>query len=333
MRKIWPYAIGAALISVPFIGTPQYYLHIMILILIWAFIYTAWSLMGRFRLVSLGHGAFMSVGAYGTALLWNYLGLTPWIGIPISVVLAAGVAFVVGYPCFNFRIVGHYFALVTLALSEVVRLVIMATRNHTGGSLGFTPTPVGDGSRLLALQHPDKEVFYFAALALWAFGLLVWRAVDRSMIRYALDAISEDEDASASAGVGVTMTKLRITMLSAVMTALGGALFAQYQLYIAPEVVGGIGISLQIVFAVVAGGIYTMLGPTVGAIITLLLAETLRIAIGTSMVGLDTTIYGIMLVLFIIFMPKGITGALQDWWARRNQATADSGATAASGGR
>ena len=137
------------------------------------------------------------------------------------------------------------------------------------------------------------------------------------MVRYALDAISEDEDAAASAGVWVTMTKLKITLLSAGMTAFGGAMFAQYQLFIAPEVVGGIFISLQIVFAVVAGGIFTLFGATVGAVITLLLAESLRVIIGTTMVGLDTSIYGVMLVLFIIFMPKGIVGTLQDRWMRR----------------
>ena len=317
MKRPWPWIVGGVLLSVPFIGTPQYYLHILIMILIWAFIYTSWSLMGRFRLTSLGHGAFMSIGAYVNALLWNYAGLTPWLGIPIAVGVALTVALVIGSACFSFRIVGHYFALATLALSEVTRLVIVATRDYTGGSLGLTPNPIGNHSELYALQFSDKETFYYLALTVWAAGLLVWRWVDRSMVRYALDAISEDEDAAASAGVWVTMTKLKITLLSAGMTAFGGAMFAQYQLFIAPEVVGGIFISLQIVFAVVAGGIFTLFGATVGAVITLLLAESLRVIIGTTMVGLDTSIYGVMLVLFIIFMPKGIVGTLQDRWMRR----------------
>lgn len=309
MKRVLPFIIGAALVAVPFVGTPQYPLHIIITILIWSLAYTGWSLMGRFGLVSLGHGAFMSIGAYGTALLWNIAGLTPWVGIPLSLATAALVAFIVGYPCFRFRIVGHYFALVTLALSEVVRLIIMATRDHTGGSLGFTPNAYEGGTSLYALQAAgNKEVFYLVALAAWAIGLLIWRAVDRSMMRYALDSIAEDEGASAAAGIWVTMTKLKITVLSAVMTAFAGVLYTQYQMFIAPDTVGGIGISLQIVFAVVAGGIYVMLGPTVGAIITILLAESLRVAIGTSMVGLDTTIYGLMLVLFIIFLPNGIVG-------------------------
>src|SRR5690606_25066208 len=118
-------------------------------------------------------------------------------------------------------------------------------------------------------------------------------------------------------GINVTVQKLRITMISAGMTAAAGMLYGQYQLYINPDTVSGIGVSLQIVFAVVVGGLYVLLGPTVGAIITILLAETLRVIIGTAMVGLDTTIYGVMLVLFIIFLPQGILGSLTNWWKGR----------------
>jgi branched-chain amino acid transport system permease protein len=179
MKKAFPFVAGIVLLGVPFIGTPQYYLHIMITILIWSLVCTGWSLMGRFGLVSLGHGAFMSVGGYGSALMWNHLGLTPWVGIPLSMLIAAVLAFIVGYPSFRFRIVGHYFALVTLALSEIVRLVIVATRDHTGGSLGFTPNRDGDGTSLYAFQFADRETFYFIALAAWALGLVIWRAVDK----------------------------------------------------------------------------------------------------------------------------------------------------------
>jgi len=138
------------------------------------------------------------------------------------------------------------------------------------------------------------------------------------MMRDALDSISEDEDASAAAGIHVTGSKLKITMLSAVLTALGGALYCQYQMFIGPEVIGGIGISLQIVFAVVVGGLYTMMGPTIGAIITLLMTEIFRNWItslrtdGIDLAGLDTSIYGLMLILFIIFLPKGVLGELID---------------------
>src|SRR5438128_158178 len=267
--------------------------------------------MGRFGLVSVGHGGFMGVVPYVTASLWNHLGVSPWIGIPLSMVAAGVLAIIVAYPCFRFRITGHYFVLVTLALSGIVLQVITATRDYTGGSLGYTPDRT-QGSHLLALQFDDKATWYLIALGIWAAGLAIWRRVDRSMDRYALEAISEDEDAAAAAGVNVTWEKLKITVLSALMTALAGALYCQYQMFISPDTVSGISVSLQMVFAVIVGGVYVSLGPTVGAIITIMLAEILRIGFGTKAVGWDNLVYGVLLVLFIIFLPKGILGSIID---------------------
>ena len=254
----------------------------------------------------------MGVGAYVTALLWNHLGVSPWIGIPAAMLCAGVLALIVAYPCFRFRITGHYFALVTLALSGIVLQIIIATRDYTGGSLGYTPERT-KGSHIVALQFDDKVVWYLIALGIWAGGLAIWYWIDRSMSRYAMEAISEDEDAAAAAGVNVTAEKLRITVLSAVMTAMAGALYGQYQMFISPDTVSGIAVSLQMVFAAVVGGIYVALGPTVGAIITILLAEVLRIGFGTKAVGWDNLVYGVLLVLFIIFLPKGILGSLLAW--------------------
>ena len=304
-------AIGlAALIALPFVYREPYHLHLLVLILIWSFAYTSWSIMGRFGLVSLGHGGFMGVGAYVTALLWNHLGVSPWIGIPVSMVAAGILALIVAYPCFRFRITGHYFVLVTLALSGIVLQVITATRDYTGGSLGYTPNRAPSGKGFWALQFDDKTTWYLIALGVWVAGLLVWRAIDRSMSRYAMEAISEDEDAAAAAGVNVTAEKLKVTLISALMTALAGALYCQYQMFISPDTVSGISVSLQMVFAVIVGGLYVSLGPTVGAVITIVLAETLRIRFGTAAVGWDNLVYGVLLVLFIIFLPKGILGSI-----------------------
>jgi branched-chain amino acid transport system permease protein len=309
LRQLGPWIAGAALIALPFVYREPYHLHLLILILIWSFAYTSWSMMGRFNLVSLGHGGFMGVGAYVTALLWNHLGLTPWVGIPIAMAAAALLAVVVGYPCFRFRITGHYFVLVTLALSGIVLQIITATRDYTGGSLGYTPDRT-TGSHFMALQFDDKITWYLIALGIWAVGLAIWNWVDRSMDRYALEAISEDEDAAAAAGVNVTWEKLKITVISALMTSLAGALYCQYQMFISPDTVSGIAVSLQMVFAVIVGGLYVSLGPTVGAIITILLAEILRIGFGTKAVGWDNLVYGVLLVVFIIFLPKGILGSI-----------------------
>jgi branched-chain amino acid transport system permease protein len=293
----------AILIALPFIirfffgASERYYLHLLIQIFIWSFIYTGWSIMGRFGLTSLGHGAFTGIGAYGCILLWNYAGLTPWLGIPIAVVVAVLVALLVGYPCFHMRIIGHYFALLT------------------------QPRRYGDGLSLYAMQfETDRVVSFYIALALWLVGLAIWTWVDRSMDRFALEAASQDEEAAASVGIDVTREKLKVTAISAAMCAFGGAIYGQYQMYIGPDTIAGLSVSLNIVFAVIAGGLWVMLGPTVGAVFTQVLSEVLRVTVqstaglqsvfGSSVLALDTLIYGLLLVLFIIYMPKGILGTL-----------------------
>jgi branched-chain amino acid transport system permease protein len=313
----------AALALVPFSGIGNYPLHLLINCLLWGYVYTSWSIMGRLGLVSFGHGAFLGIGAYVVVMLWNHSGISPWIGALAAIAVSAAVALVIGFPCFRFKIVGHYFALVTLALSEVTRLVIVALRDQTGGSLGATPNTAlaqGGSVSLEAVQFSSKIVWFYVILGFWLASLWVWHRVDRSMTRLALEAISQEEDAAASIGINVTKSKLFVTLISAMMTSIGGVLYAQYQLYINPETVSGIGISLQMVFGVIAGGMYVMLGPTVGAAFTLLLAEGLRLALGEhfkQFPALDLAIYGALLVLFIIYLPKGILGAALEAVQRR----------------
>ena len=314
------YIALALLAAVPLAGIGNYPLHLLIQVLLWGYIYTSWSIMGRLGLVSFGHGAFMGIGAYTVVMLWNHFGISPWIGAIAAFAATGATALAIGYPCFRFKIVGHYFALVTLALSEVARLLIVALRDRTGGSLGATPNSElhsGATASLAALQFSDKLVWFYIVLACWLAGLWVWRAVDRSMGRVALQAISEEEEAAASIGIHVTRAKLQVTMISALMTCAGGVLYAQYQSYINPDTVSGIAISLQMVFGVIAGGMFVRLGPTVGAAFTLLLAEALRYWFGNRYPALDSTIYGLMLVLFIIYMPKGILGAATEAWQKR----------------
>lgn len=320
--KRWIYVAGLALlVAVPFLQPPLYFLHLAILILIWGMIGTAWSYMGRFGLVSLGHGAFVGVGVYATALLWNEFGLPPWAGIPIGLAMTLVLALAIGYPAFRFRVVGHYFALVTLALGEVVRLSIIAARELTGGSLGMTPARVQPPTDVswYALQFADKRYFYLIALVCWLLGLWLWRRIDRSMARSALEAISEDEVAAASVGIHVTWQKLRVTLISAAMTGLGGVLLGWYNQYLNPNTLSGIGISLEIVFAAIVGGMYAAPGPTIGAILTIVFRESLRTYFGVELIGMAETIYGLLLILFIIFMPRGIYGAFEAWMERRNR--------------
>src|SRR5207244_12524273 len=160
----------------------NYALHLMILVLLWGYIYTSWSLMGRLGLASSCHGAFMGIGAYTVVMLWNHFGWSPWAGALAALAFSAAVAILIGYPCFRFKIDGHYFALVTLALSEVARLVIVALRDQTGGSLGATPTSALHGGATAApgaLQLPAKQAGFSIVLAFWLGGRVVWRCIAR----------------------------------------------------------------------------------------------------------------------------------------------------------
>ncbi|HEX7927322.1 MAG TPA: branched-chain amino acid ABC transporter permease [bacterium] len=330
MDRRWIMGGGLVLLAlVPLLPLGQYPFHMLVLILLYSLVGTAWALMGRFGLVSFGHSAFMGAAVYTSALLWNYFRLTPWIGMPAGIAVSLALAFVVGYPCFRLQVVGHYFGLLTLALGEVVRLLIIAMRDVTGGSLGMTPNRVRDADvSWSALQFADKRYFYYIALALWVLGLYIWNRVDRSKLRNALEAISEDEVAAASIGIHVTSAKMRITLLSAGLAALGGIFIGQYNMYLSPEY-ASIGLSLQIVFASIVGGMYSLLGPTVGAALTLALAESLRNFFGTKFVGAPEIVFGLLLILFIIFMPNGIYGALEARLKKRGTPSAPAAPTQA----
>ena len=303
--------------ALPFVYHAPYPLHLLVIVLIWSFMYTSWSVMGRFGLVSLGHGGFMGIGAYVTALLWNHFHLTPWLGIPIAMLRRRG------------RRAGDRVALLPLPHRRPLFRPgdAGAQRHRAAGDhrdaryhRRFTRLHAAALQRrqfdLSRCSSPTRSTWYLIALGVWGVGLFIRYRVDRSMLRYALEAIAEDEDAAAAAGVHVTWEKLKITLLSAVMTAFAGALYCQYQMFISPDTVSGISVSLQMVFAAVVGGIYVLLGPTVGAFITILLAEVLRIGFGTGAVGWDNIIYGSLLVVFIIFLPQGLVGTLQAKFVR-----------------
>ena len=160
-------------------------------------------------------------------------------------------AVIIGYPCFPLEW-WAYCAGYACAQPGCAAFVV-AARDITGGSLGFTQKAVGHS--WYALQFPDKSYFYGISIVVWLIGLYVWQRIDRGINREALEAISEDEDAAAAIGIDVLREKLRVTVISAALTALGGAIYAQYMMYINPETVSGIAVSLQIVFAVIAGGV------------------------------------------------------------------------------
>ena len=305
----------AALALFPHLMPSPYLIHIGTLIFIWSFVTTAWSYMGRFGLVSLGHGAFLGLGAYTSTLLFNYYGLSPWIGMFLGALVAVLCAILIGYSCFRFGVIGDYFALVTLALGEVVALTIIAFRDVTGGSLGFTLKSLG--TSLLYLQSEKKIHFYYLSLAFLILALLVWKWIDRSKMQKALRAIGEDEVAASTLGIGIIRYKMIITMISAFMTALGGVIYAQYVTYLNPHTLSGVPISLEIAFKAILGGMFNLWGPTVGTALIVALEEYIRVSYGGTFVGFSQIIYGLALVLLIIFLPKGIYGSIHDLFRKK----------------
>ncbi len=284
--------------------------------------------MGRFGLTSLGHGAFTGIGAYASVLLWNYPRADALARHPDRASRSPPRSrLLVGYPCFRLRITGHYFALLTLALTEFVRLCIVGlARLHRRLARHPAARATATASRSTRCSSsPTACSSYYIALALWLFGLYVWLRVDRSMDRYALDAASQDEDAAASRRHRRDAREAQDHGALGRRCARSAAPSTrQYQMYIGPDTIAGLGVSLNIVFAVIAGGMWTLLGPTVGAVFTQLLAESLRVGIQGSATPQETgsarrrspstpMIYGLLLILFIIYMPKGILGTIMEW--------------------
>lgn len=305
------------ILILPLLSPPPYLIHIITFIFIWSYITTVWSYMGRFHLVSLGHGAFLGIGAYISILLFNYYNISPWIGMLLGGMGAALLALILGYACFRFGVIGDYFALVTLALGEVVALIINAFRDVTGGSLGMTLKSVG--TSFYYFQFEKKIYYYYVSLLFLMFALFLWQIIDRSRIQKALHAIGEDEIAAASIGIRIIRYKLFITLISAFLTATGGVLYTQYMTYVNPETLSGVGVSLAIPFKAILGGMFHLWGSTIGTAMIVSLEEYIRIMYGARFIGISQVFYGILLVALIIFLPKGLYGTISDYWQKRKR--------------
>jgi branched-chain amino acid transport system permease protein len=197
-----------------------------------------------------------------------------------------------------------------------VALTIIAFRDITGGSLGFTLK--SKGTSLLYFQSEQKIHFYYISIAFLIVALLIWKWIDRSRMQKALRAIGEDEIAASTLGVGIIRYKMIITMISAFMTAVGAVLYVQFNnLYLNPHTLAGVPPSLEIAFKAILGGMFTLWGPTVGTALIVALEEYFRVAYGSTFVGFSQIIYGLALVLLIIFLPKGIYGSAQAWFKKK----------------
>jgi len=296
--------VGALLFLLfPLVASDPYYLHLTILFFLWVTLGASWNLLGGYAgQVSFGHAAFFGVGAYTSSLLFVRVGIDPWLGLPGAGVAAALLGVPMGLVCFRLR--GPFFALSMLALSEFLRLVALNWRSLTEGAVGILPPPLFEG----------KLPYYYIALGLAVLTLAVVAAVITSRGGFSLVAIREDEDAAEALGVDTMRGKLLALLLSAFFTGMGGSFYANYMLYIDPAIVFSIiDVSIAMILVAVLGGMGTLFGPVVGAFAIVALSELFR----GLLAGANLIVYGILIVLVILFMPEGVVGALGKARARR----------------
>jgi branched-chain amino acid transport system permease protein len=321
-QRVILFLLLIGVILFPIFSPSPYLVHVVILILLWSFIVTVWSYMGRFGIVSLCHGAFMGIGAYSAFLLFNFFKWSPWLGMGVGVLLSAVLAGAIGYACFRFGVIGHYFAITTLVIGELVTLVIVAFRGATGGRLGLTLKPLGSASpfiKFFYLQFESKLFFYYFALLLLMIGLYIWKKIDQSKIQIALKAIGDDEVAAASVGIPIVRYKTAITVLSAILATVGGVVYGQYISYFDPISMVGSAASLGICFKAILGGMFTLWGPTIGTILIVSLEEYVRVYYGTTFIGYSYIGYAVIIILLIIFLPGGLHGSLSDFFGKREK--------------
>lgn len=307
MKRILAAAALALLLVAPLLTRNSFYQHLMIMVLFWTLLGASWNLLGGFAgQVSFGHATFLGVGAYTTMLFYLSLELSPWLGILAGGVLGALVALPIGLICFRLR--GPYFALSTLAVAEIVRLVALNWEQLTNGPVGLLITtlpPLSFGGR--AVDWESKIPFYYIAAALTLFAMTLTYVVARTRFGAYLTAVREDIDSAEAAGIDTVRVRVMALVLSAFIVGLAGGFYAVYFRYVDPDAVFAISLSVEMVFIAVVGGLATTAGPVVGALVLVTIAEIFRerFAVG------HLIFYGLFMMLVIRYLPEGIWGRLR----------------------
>jgi branched-chain amino acid transport system permease protein len=247
----------------------------------------------------------MGVGAYGAAWLFNNLGVSPWFSLPITAVVAGAVGYFIAYACFRYGLKGAYFALVTIALTEGA-VYVVSNWQAMGGAAGLRLD--FEGNRPGAMQFEGKNEYFYIVLVLALLSILLTQWLARRRFGYRLVAVRENEDAAEALGVNTLQAKINATVVSAALTAIGGVFYMQYITYVGPRVVFGEAVSVQILLYAIIGGLGTVWGPALGALVLVPTAEFARSQLGSSFQGAHLLVYGGVLVLVMLFMPNGIVG-------------------------
>ena len=285
-------------------------LHILIYTLFFAYFAASWNIVGSYAgQPSLGHAIFFGIGGYTSTILFITYGITPWLGMFVGAALAALAALALGFP--TFRVKGPFFAFITLAFTLLISQLFIYFHEYTGGATGL-PVPLrGDAPHLF--QFNSKTPYYYTILAFFITIMLVIYKLEKSKFGYYLLAIREDEDAAKSVGIHIFKYKMIAAALSAFFTAFLGTFYTQYTRYIDPHEAFGLWRTFQPMLISVLGG-YGLWGPLVGAAILTPINELIIISFGGRYATVGMMLYGLAVMLIMLFMPKGILGILKRFY-------------------
>ena len=300
--------LAAALLLYPLILSGPFYLDIGVTFLLAAISASAWNIVGGYAgQVSVGHSMFFGIGAYMPLLVYTLWGWPPIAGIPIAIVLAIGLAVIVGMP--TFRLTGHYFSMATIAVAELIRIFV-GTWDLVGAAIGLQGPARARGWWDLTFR--SEIPYYYIFLAVLGIVLLTTAMIERRRFGFYLRAIKASERAARSLGVPVRQTKLQALALSAAFTAVAGSLYVIKTGFIDPDSAFGILISVQMLIIAALGGAGTLFGPLVGALILIPLQTATNSLFGGGGSGLTYILYGGIIVFIARFEP----GGLFEMWQR-----------------
>jgi branched-chain amino acid transport system permease protein len=315
-RTAWP-IFGIILLGYPLIFSTPFQQRLGALVLLSAIGASAWNIVGGYAgLISVGHAVFFGCGAYGALASYKYLGLPPIGGLPIGVVVSIGIAAIVGIP--TLRLSGHYFSMATIAVAELVRLIV-SNIEWLGGAQGLSGPPVP--RTLLDLSFISALPYYYLFLAVLATVLAFTRQMERGRLGYYLRAIHDSERAARSLGAPVSRCKLYAYLISAALTAVAGGLYAVMFGFIDPESGLGILISVKMLIMTALGGAGLLLGPLVGALILVPLEELSNSLLGGVGAGVTFVVYGAIIVVIARLQPGGLLRPLLGALRKRTAAT------------
>lgn len=297
--------LALAALLLPWLLEDQgYALRIACLILLFASLAQAWNIAaGLSGLTSLGHAGFFGAGAYVSTILLVRFGITPWIGLVAAAALGAALAALLSLPTLRLR--GHYFALATLAFGEVMRVIANSWSDLTGGPVGIS-VPFAEPS-LVAMQFQSLRPYYYLLLVALCVTCLVFARIRAGALGLRLRALKNHPDAAASLGVDTVRAKFTVAVISGALTAMIGVLYAQFMFFFDPDTVFGLaGISVRAALIAIIGGIGTLAGPIVGALLIIPIEELTNMLFSAQAAGLSQLVFGAMLILVVLLRPRGV---------------------------